>query len=359
MTLRLEPTDHLGTASDRMSDLADSTKKVNAFIESNPGALEQSDGRMFFIGLRNHDSACSTAGKNVDRSRTLLAGVSNNLNTAQTRYDQTEDDNSVAVDDIFAALEGSGDGGPLQDRGSGSTFGTGLPANDLGTPQEFQGIPEWAQIMVELGGSLVSPTYWLTKVLQWTVGINPLDWFIEQFTGDWQGVSKAGDAFDRVGKYWQEMSSTLADDAGVLFRGWQGDAANSAQSYFQGLYEAFGDQAPALIKLGGDYKGMGGSMYFAAKGCSALIGLLLDLAFGAAILAAAIYIATQSVVGAPAAAAMAAQLMVLLEAMLGVWNTVLTVQGAAVGGAYLFAGLVGGYLSTVHPVDQVRMPSEA
>lgn len=355
----LQPTNILDSASTRMDELRVSAGKADAYVEAGPGSLGQWDGRMFAVALRDHDNAVSTARRNIQRGEKLLNAVAKNLADAQDRYDTTEQDNTVTVNDIFSQLGSStSSGASLAQAGSGSEFGSALPGDSIPPAEEFSGIPEWAQMVVELGGSLVSPSYWMGKVLEWTIGVNPIDWFVEQFTGDWKGVTKAGDAFSKVSEYWTAMGSAITNDCGVLFRGWQGDASDSAQSYFRELIEAHNQQASPLSKLGAEYESCGKGMYFAAKGIGALLGTLLDMVAGAAILASAIAVATASGIGAPAAAAMSTALLAWLDAILGVWATVLTIQGVTVGAAYTFVGLVGGYLGTIHPVEQVEMPSE-
>lgn len=350
----------LGNASARMEALAGTTAKADAYLEANCGSVQQSDGRMFAIALRDHASALAKARSNVERSGHVLEGVARNLEKAQQRYDATEDDNVVAVDDIFVKLQSPTTGkGSLGDNGStATTFGSELPGNAIPAPSGFSEIPEWAQLMLEFGGSLISPTYWAMKVLSWTTGVNPMDWFVGQMAGDWRGVSKSGGAFKEVGGYWADMAGAISADSGVLFRGWNGDAADSAESYFRRLIEAHREQRSPLSEIGSAYVQCGAGMYFTALGMSALLGTLMDIVFGASILAAAIAVAMGSVVGAPAAAAMLAELMILIDAILGIWATVIAIQGVTVGACYLFCGVVTGFLSTIQSVEQLEMPGE-
>lgn len=341
-----------------MDALSVDTRRADAYLEDGPGSIQRLDGRMFFLALGSHDQVVADARTNVTNAERLLGAVARNLQTAQTRYDQTEQDNVVSVSDIFSKLDSANPTRDLGAHGSADTFGTLLPGAEIPGPENFEGVPEWAQLLIELGGSLVSPGYWANKIIEWTFGVNPQAWFVEQFTGDWQGVTMAGDAFTKVGDYWTAMATTLADDCGVLFRGWEGEAADSAQSYFQRLIEAHAQMAAPLAQIGSQYHACGVGMYFTAAGVGALLGTLMDMVAGAAVLAAAIAVATASGVGAPAALVMIEGLLVWLEAIMGVWATVLTIQGVTVGVAYTVAGLIAGYLGNVKSIDQMEMPSE-
>ena len=355
MNFSLEPPTILGAGSDRMDGLATSTRRAGQYVDTYPGSLQPSDGRLFSIALRNHEGVVRTMAANIGRSDTLLAAVGLNLHLAQGRYDATEQDNVVTVNDIFTQL-GAAAPPDLGARGSSTAFGTSSPADAIPVPEAMEGIPEWVEMVVELGGNLVSFSYWAMKILEWTIGVNPLEQVVDFFIGDWKKVSECGSALTKVGEYWDVMSATIGDDCGYLFRGWQGDAAGSAEAYFARLISAFAEQRPALDQLGAQYVATAWGIYLAAKGVAALISVLIDLVCGAAVLAAAIVVATASVVGAPEALAMTAALEVLLDSILGVWETVLTVQGLTVGGSYILVGLMAGFLSTVHPVEQMGMP---
>ena len=268
MNFSLEPPTILAGGSDRMDGLATSTRRAGQYVDTYPGSLQPSDGRLFSIALRNHEGVVRTMAANIGRSDTLLAAVGLNLHLAQGRYDATEQDNVVTVNDIFTQL-GAAAPPDLGARGSSTAFGTSSPADAIPVPEAMEGIPEWVEMVVELGGNLVSFSYWAMKILEWTIGVNPLEQVVDFFIGDWKKVSECGSALTKVGEYWDAMSATIGDDCGYLFRGWQGDAAGSAEAYFARLISAFAEQRPALDQLGAQYGATAWGIYLAAKGVAA------------------------------------------------------------------------------------------
>ena len=355
----LHPTTILDDAGDRMDQLSVDTRRAEAYLDAGPGQLSMWDGRIFAIALRDHDQIVADARTNIDNAGRLLGSVARNLQTAQARYDGTEADNLVAVSDIFTALGAPSTGVDLAQHGSATSFGTSQPASEIPSPQSFEGIPDWADLIMKLGGPLISLDEWTTRILQWTMGVNPKQWFVEQFTGDWKGVTAAGDAFDKLGDYWTAMSQTLADDVGVLFRGWQGDAADGAQAYFRRLIDAHEQMATPLHAIGSQYHGCGVGMYFSAKAAGTLVSTIVNLLVpGAALLACACAVSAATGIGAPAAAAMLEALQAMIQAIIGVWQTVIKIQGYTVAAAFAFAGVTAGYLSTLKSIDQMEMPSE-
>ncbi|MFX4273925.1 hypothetical protein ACQBAR_02005 [Propionibacteriaceae bacterium Y1685] len=348
----------LTSAEERMTSLSTSGTRAAAYVEDNPGTLEKSDGRMFMISLRNHDEMCTKAADNCTRSKDLLVSVAGLLGRTQQRYDATENDNLVEVDDIFAGLGGASgreDAG-LGESGTATTFGTSLPHESLQPPTQAE-LPEIAWIAFGLGGDLISPTYWTRKIIEWTTGVDPVGWVVEQCSGDWKKVGEAGDAFDKLGDYWTEFGETIRTDAGVLLRGWTGDAANVAEDYFRRLAEAFEGQTAALQELGSTYNSLSIGMLTANQAINNLINMILDLTCGAALLAAAIAVATGSVVGAPAALAMLELLLIDIELIMGLWAQLIFWHGVAMTAVYGVTGLFAGYLSTIHPVEQIEMPN--
>ncbi len=309
------------------------------------------------LALGGHQDFVEHTERNIQRGKQLLEAARDALDAVQERYDSTEEDHLVGVADLFADIGDASSSEPLADHGTAADYGTSLPAHEIPPAENFEGIPDWAIMMMEFGGSFVSPTYWAMKVLEWTIGTNPLDWAVAQFAGDWDQVAKAGNAFTNTGAYWTQMGTVTTDDCAVLMRGWEGDAARSAESWFRRLAEAHTEQEPGLTEIGRQYRTLAQGMHLTAKGVGALLGLLADIVAGAAILAAAIAVASASVVGAPAAAAMTTSLVAMLEAALGVWGTVLTVQGATVSAALLFAGVVAGACSRIGSIEQLEMPN--
>lgn len=347
---------HLGRASDRFDDLGQDTRLANDYVDTHPGSLQQWDGRLFALSLGGHDGTVQRANHNVDRSRTLLTGVARNLATAEQRYRDSEDDATVNVLDLFDALGGGGTGPGTGASAPGSTsFGAAVPSEQLTPPRDLEGIPEWAQLVIGLGGDLLSPTYALGVILNMTIGRNPLDWFVEQFAGDWQGTSRTGDAFTHLGEYYREFGALVGSDAEALFAGWEGDGAEAARPYFDALAEAFTGLAAPLEELGREYVQLAYGMHFTMQSIKSLVSMLIDIALIAAL---NWLIVTATGWFNPGAAVSAAILLACIGMILKTWMTILQIHGYAMAAAYGFAGLTAGFLT--HPgVDQLTIPGEA
>jgi hypothetical protein len=123
---------------------------------------------------------------------------------------------------------------------------------------------------------LVSPTYWMTEVLDAVFGFNPLDEVLKVLEGDWE-------AYSRCGKLWGQVDIALAALAKNISAGntaadktWDGHAADAAYTYFHHFASQLHDIGFEFHKLQGGYDDAAQAVFFAAKASADYLGGLAD-----------------------------------------------------------------------------------
>lgn len=345
----------LTNAATRFTDLSTDTDEAITYLNDGPGSISAWDGRLFALAITSHDTFVTKVGDNLDHAKSLLAGVSTNLTTTQERYDQTNDDNVVEVDDIYDALGSGSSGDPgLDEGGSGTAMGTDLASSELTAPVNEHEIPELAQHCIAMGTLLISPSYWLNKMIGAVMSAfgcptTPIDWVTQQVAGDWNAFGKAANAFTKIGAFYTKDGQLITADSGALFRGWDGDAAASAENYFASLSDAFTEQEPALSALGDRYGQLATGMHLGGLSLGTLIAIFTDALLVAAAAAAVVW----------AGGVSAALVLAALEIALADWIAMVGVIAWMGVGVYAFSGVVAGYASAAQPIEFVDMPQEA
>ncbi|MGO1972886.1 MAG: hypothetical protein ACTH2Q_07990 [Propionibacteriaceae bacterium] len=345
----------LTNAANRFADLSTDTGEATTYLNNGPGSIGAWDGRLFALAITSHETFVTKVGDNLDHAKTLLAGVSSNLTTTQERYDQTNEDNVVEVGDIYDALGSGATGDPgLDEGGSGTAMGTDLASSELTAPVNEHAIPELAQHCIAMGTLLISPSYWLNKMIGAVMSAfgcptTPIDWVTQQVAGDWNAFGKAANAFTKIGAFYTKDGQLITADSGALFRGWDGDAAASAENYFASLSDAFTEQEPALSALGDRYGQLATGMHLGGLSLGTLIAIFTDALLVAAAAAAVVW----------AGGVSAAVVLAALEVALADWIAMVGVIAWMGVGVYAFSGVVAGYASAAQPIEFVDMPQEA
>jgi len=341
----------IGKAGDRMEDIADDVPKASRYLAEGPGTLDQwSDGRLWGIFLGGHSGLVGKFETVCTNTQQLMAGVATNLQTTQTRYDESEQDNTVRANDIFG--DGGGADPGIDEAGGATSFGTALASAKLTTPEATQQIPEVAQHLIAHGTLLISPTYWLNKMIgaiMSAAGIHttPIDWIVQQVTGDWQAVGKASDAFGKLGDFFTENATLVTADAGVLFRGWDGEASDQAERYFQRVVDAFTAQAAPFGQAASKYSTLAFSSSSACLALGSLIAIFTDALLVAAAAAAVVW----------AGGVSAALVIAALEVALADWIAIIGVINWMAVGVYGTVAVCSAIGGAVSPVETVPMPT--
>lgn len=230
------------------------------------------------------------------------------------------------------------------------------PAAELTEPTAHDPVPDLVENIVG-AGQYISPSYWINWAIQQICGVNPVQWTAEQFAGDYEAVQRAGIALKNLGEFNDVFGTAVGTAADQVRFDWQGNAADSAQAYFDTLANAVKEQVTALREVGEQFETMAVGVYEAAQGFAGFLHTAIDMAIVAGLNAAASALAAATVFGAPAAAAHAAAAAAAIVKGTSAWRSALAIHSAVWDSVQTFTGVVAGYLGGLRGMDQVPLPS--
>ncbi|WP_199423368.1 hypothetical protein [Actinotalea solisilvae] len=227
------------------------------------------------------------------------------------------------------------------------------PSALLLPPQASEPMPDIA--MQILGWQdKISLAYGINAAINAICGYNFFEEFAENFTGNWEGFSEAGDALRHTGSYLRAYAVSLESGLISLEAGWHGNAADSASAYIGDLADRLRELQTALDGLGDDFQKTATGVYLAGEAMVSLIqelcDLLIILALEATATASASWTGVGALIGGIASGYTA------WEAR-QVWLEVLTWHGRAVAASEAFAGLAAGNLALLHGLDAKPLPA--
>lgn len=229
------------------------------------------------------------------------------------------------------------------------------PADQLTEPTSSDPIPDLLENV--LGASqYISVSYWVGQAIDLIFDVNPFEWVAEQFAGDWEVVQKAGVALEKLGEFNVEFGLAISSGMSDVSHGWQGNAADQADSYFTGLADAVKNQQEQLAAFGKDIQTTAVGMYEAAAAIKPILETLMDLliAFGLELAAAAA--SSWTVIGPILSGAAA---VATISKALGLWGQALEAHSWAWNAAQGLIGLAAGYLSALEDLDQHALPGSS
>lgn len=227
------------------------------------------------------------------------------------------------------------------------------PIDELTEPTADDPVPDLVEFVIG-AGDLISPSWWVGTALQICGIPNPWAWAAQEFGGDWQAVQRAGIALGNLGDFGEAVASTTTGGSTAVQADWDGNAADAAARYFDGLATTLRDQAADVAAMGREFENLAIGMYEAANAIKSLLELLTDelLAVGLAAAASSPLAATGvgAVVGGAITAALAAKAATT-------WVKVLDAHNAAWTGAQGTIGVIAGYTSAWQDLDEHRLPA--
>ncbi|MEU4316056.1 WXG100 family type VII secretion target [Nocardia sp. NPDC024068] len=152
----------------------------------------------------------------------------------------------------------------------------------------------------------ISPTYWACTWSKNVLGVDPVEWFAQKISGDWEALQKAGKAVENLSAYSSGFAGEIENAAKAVDATWDGNAANSAQTYFAELATAVSAQIDSLNTIADEINNFANAAYFGAKTIGDTVQTLLDLAAVAIIEWVAVEISAATGVGLVATAALVA-----------------------------------------------------
>ncbi|SFB00923.1 hypothetical protein SAMN05216266_103250 [Amycolatopsis marina] len=226
------------------------------------------------------------------------------------------------------------------------------PSAELADPTASDPVPDLLENVIGIS-QYISISYWVGQAVDLIFDVNPFSWVAEQFAGDWEKVQKAGIALENLGKFSTEYSGAITSGWSTVSSDWQGNAADSANTYFSGLAATIEDQQSTLVAMGKEFKQSAVGMYETANAIKGMLETLLDLLIAIGIELAAAAASSWTVIGPILSGAAAA---VTISKALGVWGQMLEAHTWAWNAAQGLVGLMAGYLSTLGDIEKHALP---
>jgi hypothetical protein len=145
----------------------------------------------------------------------------------------------------------------------------------LGTPvANDRAYSDWMSVVDVV--DLLSPSTYIAKGLELTIGFNPIEELASWMAGDWTEVAQAGSAMVQLAEYAHICALNLwvASEHGLFT--WSGNTAAAASNYFSSLQVAIYAGDPACRALGSGLQEAATGMYHLANSLSGLIATFLD-----------------------------------------------------------------------------------
>jgi uncharacterized protein YukE len=203
----------------------------------------------------------------------------------------------------------------------------------------------------------ISVTYWVDWVLDKVTGVNPAEWVGEQYAGDWEAAGKAGTAMEKLGQFNEQYAQAIeAEMKNVFTHEWQGNAADAAREYFEGVAKTLKEQVQALESIGKQFNTIATGMKETGEAIKGLLETLMDLVIAAAVEAAAAAASSWTVIGPILSGA---AFLVTIDEAIGVWGKVLKVHSAAGMAVEAFVGVCAGYLGGLQGLEQHQLAGTA
>ncbi|MGW3099958.1 hypothetical protein ACWDCC_41705 [Streptomyces sp. NPDC001102] len=147
------------------------------------------------------------------------------------------------------------------------------------SPEEFsQGV---IGDSVETVSDFLSPSEWVLGVIEFALGVNPLEQAISWFTGEWESYVRCAEMWRNTGRFTQDLATNLRSGNRELDAGWSGNAADSAYVYFDELAKRIDSLDEHFQDLRASYMDVGRAI---ARGAELIKGVLEQLADQALIL---------------------------------------------------------------------------
>lgn len=229
------------------------------------------------------------------------------------------------------------------------------PADTLTDPQARQALPQPIDEVLSVGDWL-NLSHWVMKAIELVCDVNPGQWVVNQFAGDWESFAKVADTMRNIGKFDATCGQNIAEGKDAMFQGWKGHAADRANTYFSGLAGAVGQEQSALDAVAKEIDTTAFGIWGVAKTLDSLLESLLDALIGAGIALAAAAASSETIIGGIIGGAAAA--WEIKEAMT-IWKQVIEAHDKAYNLAVGLSGTLAGLLGALHGLKDHPLPAGA
>lgn len=227
-----------------------------------------------------------------------------------------------------------------------------LPSEVLDTPYPQEPIPDLVNQILGAGDWL-SPSHVLMKGIELVFSFNPGEEAARWVAGDWESVATVASALQQLGEYAIHLGRALDDGADDMMVGWHGNAAVSADTYFDQLATAIDAIGPNLTGVASEYRTVAAGMQEMAGAVASLLEQLLDKLIGMGIKALAATALSETVIGGVVFGAWAAYDAYRATRL---WMQALEWHGRAWTACQAIIGLTAGYLGALEGASTISLP---
>lgn len=179
---------------------------------------------------------------------------------------------------------------------SAPTFGDAFhPTDELKPPTAEH--PEDLLTLFQESLDAIDPGSWVLEAINEIFGSNPIEEAMAKLGGDWQAYGKAGDMFEHLGEFFQQIGDNLKIGNDELDGYWMGVAADSAYIHFDDLAESAKAHREVLRKIAEQYKVASDAAYHFAISGGPIAAAIIDAALVAGIAMAAGTATSETLVG--------------------------------------------------------------
>ncbi|WP_022867248.1 hypothetical protein [Schaalia vaccimaxillae] len=330
----------VAAGAEDLLDLRSDMGKALTYGDTYLGDLgRRSGGFIFSRMLSEHEVSVAKFESLVHSSRRLLGNAKDHLDDTIDAYVTAEAGNVDEIIRMWSALEADPGSQPLGPAPAGSPTSGRLPSEVLTPPDGTT--DHWIWNVLSWPDYLSFGT-WIRKIISWVGELFGIDdlwmWLWEWLGGDFNKIADVGDAWEKLGDCFSELSSELSTRMQVMFTGWNdSDDATAAGLYFTKAVEVLGSCENPLSQLGDLYR----YIAFSSFGFFQAIYSAVDAAIDAAIAALlgfgsiAEAIAALFTGGATAIAAVISAFASIVAQMSSFWGWMMTAVYAIVGLASL------------------------
>ena len=206
-------------------------------------------------------------------------------------------------------------------------------------------------------GNGLSPSWVVSKGLEYAFDFNPCDEAKKLIAGDWVEYEQCVKAWKSMADFCEDLADNIKAGNSALDKSWNGNAADAAYIYFEKLSQDIAEMKDSFADLKENYEKTAESVWNAAEACGDLLQAILDTAavVGLTALAGA---STSFTLFGPviAAGAIAGEIV----AMINMWSRltmVISQLQTAINGS---VGLVSGISSSIESkVINFPLPGKA
>ncbi|MBF6211744.1 hypothetical protein IU433_16370 [Nocardia puris] len=235
---------------------------------------------------------------------------------------------------------------------------TSDPIDKLATPDISDPIHDYVELIIS--GNGLSLTYHLNNLIAMATspfvsggGFNTISTITNNFSGDWSTLQKSADAIRNLTEYNRAYRESI--DAAMLNveKSWQGNAAESARSYFSALTTAIDNQIDPMTKVADEIKAYALAAYGMANGIADAVQTLGDCALQWLLTQIAAAKAAATGVGAGIAAGLQAIAAGLVLIMTSKIASILSSIGHLVNAAEALTGVIAAGVSAATEASEI------